>query len=193
MNYNNILKPNILLVMEPTNNPLPPDNENTSLVNPRDYAQNQVLTDETVFNLPDSNETITYGALKQLVDDTIKAKQQQQQRLNFGWSAKPQKTENLTYLTNIRDSINAVNATVKGIQNTIYSRMPFDRDGKIEGGKRKRRSKNKITKKQRKMRINKTMKHNRKQTPKPKKGYRYNTLTKGTKYNKSKKRRIVRL
>jgi regulator of replication initiation timing len=173
-----------LLNRSPTNNSSP-DDENTTLVNPRDEAKNQVLTDETVFDLPNSGGTITYGALKQLVDDTIKAKQQQQKRSNFSWSTTNPKVENLTYLTNIRDSINAVNATVEGIQNTIYNRMPFDTAGKLEGGKRKR----KITKKQRKMPRNKTMK----QTTTRKKRYRHTLSQTRTKYIKSKKRRIARL
>jgi archaellum component FlaC len=128
--------------------------------------QNNPLPDDTEFELPDSNETITYGDLKRLVNNKIK-----QITDKYGKEQVP------NYLTKIYNTINAVNAKKEGIQTAIY-KMPFDANGQLQGGKRKR----KFTKKQRKMRRNNT-----------KKRYRHALSQRRTKYKKSKKRSIARL
>jgi hypothetical protein len=157
-----------LLNNTPTASPI----NNTPQVNPMDQ-QNNPLPDDTEFELPDSGENITYSDLRRVVNNKIK-----QITDKYGKEQVPE------YLTKIYNTINAVNANKEGIQ-TAVDKMPFDKNGQLQGGKRKR----KITKKQRQLRRNKTMKQNMKL----KKGYRYNTLTKGKKYKKSKKRRNARL
>jgi hypothetical protein len=139
--------------------------------------QNNPLSDDTEFELPDSDENITYGDLKRTVNNKIK-----QITDKYGKEQVPD------YLTKIYNTINAVNVTQEGIQTAIY-KMPFDAKGQLQGGKRKRRSKNKITKKQRKIRRNKTIKPKIKQ----KKRYRHTSSKRRAKYTKSKKRSIARL
>ena len=147
---------------------------NAAQINPMDQQKTK-LPDDTEFELPDSDENITYGDLKRAVNNKIK-----QITDKYGKDQVPD------YLTKIYTTINNANATQSGIQ-TAVDKMPFDEKGQLQGGKRKRRRKNKTTKKRR----NKTMKQNRKQTIKQKKGYRYTLTSRGIK--KSKKRRITRL
>lgn len=128
--------------------------------------QNNPLSDDTEFELPDSDGNITYGDLKRVVNNKIK-----QITDKYGKEQVPD------YLTKIYNTINAVNAKKEGIQTAIY-KMPFDAKGQLQGGKRKR----KITKKQRQMRRNKT-----------KKRYRYTSSKRRTKYTKSKQLSIARL
>jgi hypothetical protein len=143
---------------------------NTLQVNPMDQ-QNNPLPDDTEFELPDSDENITYGDLKRVVNNKIK-----QITDKYGKEQVPD------YLTKIYNTINAVNVKREGIQ-TAVDKMPFDVKGQLLGGKRKIKSK-------RKMRRDKTIKKEIKR----KKGYRYNTITsRVTKNKKSKKRRITRL
>jgi regulator of replication initiation timing len=140
---------------------------------PRDQ-QNNPIPDDTEFELPDSDENITYGDLKRAVNARIK-----QITDEYGKEKVPE------YLTKIYNTINAVNATQQGLQQAINN-MPFDKNRQLQGGTRKRRSNHKITKKQRRARRNKTMPKQRNL----RKGHRY-TSTKEI-YNKSNKRSIAR-
>jgi chromosome segregation ATPase len=148
---------------------------NTLQVNPMGQ-QNYPLPDDTEFELPESDGNITYGDLKRTVNNKIT-----QITDKYGKEQVPD------YLTKIYNTINAVNVTQEEIQMAI-DKMPFDAKGQLQGGKRKRRSKNKTTKK-RKMRQNNTIKKKIKQ----KKGYRYTLTKRGIKYKTSKKRSIARL
>jgi hypothetical protein len=117
--------------------------------------QNNPLTDDTEFKLPNSDKNITYGELKRLVKNKIDKESQNKN------GVVPR------FYIDLRHVINAVNATQSGIQ-TAIDKMSFDKNGQLQGGKRRsgksksgsRKSgsrKSKSTKKQRKTRRTKTI------------------------------------
>ena len=141
----------------------------------RDY-QNNPLPDDTEFELPDSDENITYRDLKLAVNNKI-----QQITAEHG------KDMVSPLYKDFYNIINAVNANQESIHIALYI-MPFI-NGQLQGGKRKKRKKRKTYKKQSKARRNKTMK----QKIKCKKGYRSTLTSRGIIYKKSKKHSIARL
>jgi regulator of replication initiation timing len=169
----------------------------TVLLNPRDQQTSQ-LPNNTLFELPDSDEDITYGDLKRIVQtkiDKITPEYIDAAKKNGTYNPSDPATFIPPKYYKFSNIINAVNANQDSIQNAI-EQMIFskEKDAKgnsvlvLQGGKLKRRSKHKISKKKSKMRRNKTAKQKRKQ----KHGYKY-TLTNGLKYKKSHKRSIARL
>lgn len=119
--------------------------------------QNNPLTDDTEFELPDSDKNITYGDLKRLVKNKIDQMSNQNNGL-----VPP------VYIK-FYNVINAVNSTQSGIQ-TAIDKMPFDKNGQLQGGNRRSRSRKgrKMPTKQRKTPKKKTT---TKKKIKCKKGY----------------------
>ena len=99
--------------------------------------QNNPLADDTEFELPDSDKNITYGDLKRFVKNKI------DQMSNQNNGVVP------TFYIIFSNVINAVNATQSGIQ-TAIDKMPFDKNGHLQGGKLKSTNRSRMTKKQRK-------------------------------------------
>ena len=116
--------------------------------------QNNPLSDDTEFELPDSDKNITYGELKRLVKNKI----DQESKQNNGVVPR--------FYIDLHHVINAVNATQSGIQ-TAIDKMPFDKNGQLQGGRRKSRKKRSRKKRSRKKRKRKSTKNQRK-TPKKK-------------------------
>jgi regulator of replication initiation timing len=113
-----------------------------------DETPNNTLPDETVFELPDSDENITYRDLKIALNNKI-----DQIKSEYG-------DDMVSKLyKDFYNVINAVNADAESIQNAL-DKMPFIK-GKLQGGKRKRktakkrRTKRKKTKKTKKTKKNK--------------------------------------
>ena len=128
---------------------------------PRDQ-QNNPLSDDTEFELPDSDNNITYGDLKRLVKNKV----DQMSKQNNGLVP--------PFYINFDNVINAVNATQSGIQIAI-DKMPFDQNGQLQGGKRKsikkRKSISRKKRKSRKITKNQRKTPKRNKTIKRKKGY----------------------
>ena len=103
------------------------ENIKTKLQTMLNDTSNNPLSDDTVFELPGSNENITYGDLKREVNNKIS-----QLKSENGKDMVPQR------YTNLYNVINAVNANAVSIQNTL-DKMPFI-NGKLQGGKRKRKT-----------------------------------------------------
>jgi regulator of replication initiation timing len=137
--------------------------------------QNNPLPDDTEFELPDSDENITYGDLKLAVNNKI-----QQITREYG------KDMVSKIYKDFYNTINAVNADADSIQNALDN-MPFI-NGQLQGGKRK---KHKTYKKQRKARRNKTMNPRMNQKMKRQKGYRYTLKSRRKIFNKSQKKRSI--
>ena len=119
--------------------------------------QNNPLSDDTEFELPDSDKNITYGELKRLVKNKI----DQESKQNNGVVPR--------FYIDLHHVINAVNSTQSGIQ-TAIDKMPFDKNGQLQGGRSRSRSRSrsrksrsrKNTKLQRKRKTTKKIKIKRK-------------------------------
>jgi len=123
--------------------------------------QNNPLSDDTEFELPDSDNNITYGDLKRLVKNKV----DQMSKQNNGLVP--------PFYINFYNIVNAVNATQSGIQNAI-DKMPFDQNGQLQGGRRKsrkKRSRKKRSRKKRKSTKNQRKTPKKKTTIKRQKGY----------------------
>jgi hypothetical protein len=120
--------------------------------------QNNPLPDDTEFELPDSDKNITYGDLKRLVKNKI----DQESKQNNGVVPR--------FYIDLHHVINAVNATQSGIQ-TAIDKMPFDKNGQLQGGRRKSRKKRSRKKRKRKSTKNQRKTPKKKTTIKRQKGY----------------------
>jgi hypothetical protein len=151
-----------------------------------------------LFELPDSDEDITYGDLKRVVQakiDKITPEYIDAAKKNGTYKPSDPSTFIPSKYYKFSQIINAVNAKQQSIQNAL-EQMIFSNEKDVngnnvlvlQGGKCKKR---KLTKKQRKARRNKTMN----QKMKRKKGYRPTLTKRGIKCKtskKSQKRRIAR-
>lgn len=107
---------------------------------------NKPLPDDTEFELPDIDENITYRDLKLAVKNKIDQ-----------ITAEHGKDMVSKLYTDFYNVINAVNADADSIQNAL-DKMPFI-DGKLQGGKRKRKTvKNRRTKSMKRKKTKKTKK-----------------------------------